>query len=154
MKLYVQSLVDKLKWFYENARCYNKIYNGRPVLQATLWSETHLKIVVFCVVTPCRLVEVCQSFRESAETPEHFHQYTRRHCPEDTTSRSHCCGNLKSHLHSVTYLLYMFTSMKRFQPLLTLRSMKFFSVTFKSEVSSLQKATPHFHYKDQLVNSS
>jgi len=26
MKLYVHSLVDKLKWFYENARCYNKIY--------------------------------------------------------------------------------------------------------------------------------
>jgi len=27
MKLYVHSLVDKLKWFYENARRYNKIYN-------------------------------------------------------------------------------------------------------------------------------
>jgi len=27
MKLYVHSLVDKLKWFYENARCYNKISN-------------------------------------------------------------------------------------------------------------------------------
>jgi len=26
MKLYVHSLVDRLKWFYENARCYNKIY--------------------------------------------------------------------------------------------------------------------------------
>jgi len=26
VKLYVHSLVDKLKWFYENARCYNKIY--------------------------------------------------------------------------------------------------------------------------------
>ena len=26
MKLYVHSLVDKLKWSYENARCYNKIY--------------------------------------------------------------------------------------------------------------------------------
>ena len=25
-KLYVHSLVDKLKWFYENARCYNTIY--------------------------------------------------------------------------------------------------------------------------------
>ena len=29
MKLYVHSLVDKLKWFYENARCYNKIYESR-----------------------------------------------------------------------------------------------------------------------------
>jgi len=26
VKLYVHSLVDKLKWFYENARYYNKIY--------------------------------------------------------------------------------------------------------------------------------
>jgi len=26
VKLYVHSLVDKLKWFYENAQCYNKIY--------------------------------------------------------------------------------------------------------------------------------
>jgi len=25
-KLHVHSLVDKLKWFYETARCYNKIY--------------------------------------------------------------------------------------------------------------------------------
>jgi len=25
--IYVHSLVDKMKWFYENARCYNKIYN-------------------------------------------------------------------------------------------------------------------------------
>jgi len=25
VKLYVHSLIDKLKWFYENARCYNKI---------------------------------------------------------------------------------------------------------------------------------
>ena len=27
VKLYVHSLVDKLKRFYENARCYNKIYS-------------------------------------------------------------------------------------------------------------------------------
>ena len=27
MKLYVHSLVEKLKRFYENARCYNKIYS-------------------------------------------------------------------------------------------------------------------------------
>ena len=26
VKLYVHLLVDKLKWFYENARCYSKIY--------------------------------------------------------------------------------------------------------------------------------
>ena len=26
VKLYVHSLVDKLKWFYENARFYHKIY--------------------------------------------------------------------------------------------------------------------------------
>jgi len=26
VKLYVHSLVDNLKWLYENARCYNKIY--------------------------------------------------------------------------------------------------------------------------------
>jgi len=26
VKLYVHPLVDKLKRFYENARCYNKIY--------------------------------------------------------------------------------------------------------------------------------
>ena len=25
----MHSLVDKLKWFYENARCYNKIYSSR-----------------------------------------------------------------------------------------------------------------------------
>ena len=27
VKLYVHSLVYKFKWFYENARCYSKIYN-------------------------------------------------------------------------------------------------------------------------------
>ena len=26
VKLYLHSLVDKLKWFYENARCYSEIY--------------------------------------------------------------------------------------------------------------------------------
>jgi len=26
VKLYVHSLVEELKWFYENARCYNKIF--------------------------------------------------------------------------------------------------------------------------------
>jgi len=31
MKLYVHSLVDKLKWFYDNARCYNKIYNYEKI---------------------------------------------------------------------------------------------------------------------------
>lgn len=153
-----------IKWWYNNIcvrllaffryRSVEIQNNGRPILQATLWSETHLKIVVFCVMTQCRLVEVCQSFRESAETSEYFHQSSRRHCPQDTSSCSHCCGNLKSHWHSTTYILYMLANMKRFQPLLTLRNTKFFSVTFKSEVCSLQKTTPHFHYKDQLVNSS
>ena len=33
VKLYVHSLVDKLKWFYENARCYNKIYNLLHILR-------------------------------------------------------------------------------------------------------------------------
>jgi len=28
VKLYMHSLVDKLKCFYENTRCYNKIYCG------------------------------------------------------------------------------------------------------------------------------
>jgi len=28
VKLYVHSLVDKLKWFYENTWCYNKIYRS------------------------------------------------------------------------------------------------------------------------------
>ena len=31
VKLYVHSLVDKLKLFYENERCYNKIYNLRII---------------------------------------------------------------------------------------------------------------------------
>jgi len=35
-----------------------------------------LKIVVFCVMTPRSLVEVCQSFRDSTETSQHF---TRLH---------------------------------------------------------------------------
>jgi len=36
VKLYVHSLVDKLKWFYENARCYSKIYRKVCIL---LWEE-------------------------------------------------------------------------------------------------------------------
>ena len=28
----MHSLVDKLKWFYQNARCYSKIYNEYRVL--------------------------------------------------------------------------------------------------------------------------
>jgi len=35
VKLYVQSLVDKLKWFYKNARCYNKIYTTNYRLKRT-----------------------------------------------------------------------------------------------------------------------
>jgi len=31
LKLYVHLLVDKLKWFYENARCYNKIYKNKCI---------------------------------------------------------------------------------------------------------------------------
>ena len=34
VKLYVHSLVDKLKWFYKNARCYNKIYNLKTFTKA------------------------------------------------------------------------------------------------------------------------
>ena len=38
MKLDVHSLVDKLKWFYKNARCYNKIYSGKSGSQIfKLW---------------------------------------------------------------------------------------------------------------------
>ena len=33
VKLYVHSLADKLKRFYENARCYNKIYCKREVCE-------------------------------------------------------------------------------------------------------------------------
>ena len=41
VKLYVHSLVDKLKWFYENARCYTKIYTsiktcGKPTKNVTI----------------------------------------------------------------------------------------------------------------------
>ena len=36
VKLYMHLLVDKLKWFYENARCYNKIYMWIHVLHSVL----------------------------------------------------------------------------------------------------------------------
>jgi len=32
VNLYVHSLVDNLKWFYDNARCYNKIFQVRTFL--------------------------------------------------------------------------------------------------------------------------
>ena len=31
VKLYVHSLVDKLKWIYENARCNTKIYRSSVI---------------------------------------------------------------------------------------------------------------------------
>ena len=33
VKLYVHSFVDKLKWFYENARCYNKICTDKSIVE-------------------------------------------------------------------------------------------------------------------------
>jgi len=35
--IYVHSLVDKLKWFYENARCYNKIFRNTFCFNALLY---------------------------------------------------------------------------------------------------------------------
>jgi len=78
----VHSLVDKLKWFYENARCYNKIYRimqhspwqVAPTLYTSLLHSHHfvliaslqvssvmetvwpLNIMASCSVTPCSLV--------------------------------------------------------------------------------------------------
>jgi len=34
---HVHSLVEKLKRFYENARCYNKIYSGGSLLEISLY---------------------------------------------------------------------------------------------------------------------
>ena len=42
VKLYVHSLVDKLKWFYENARCYNKIY--RTSFITAFWRQPNMDI--------------------------------------------------------------------------------------------------------------
>ena len=89
VKLYVHSLVDKLKWFYINARCYNKIYlevnfsfradmvQGRQ--KEFLWPF----IQIFCVfcsskqsteqhlcllrITPCSLVHRYGRFEGSCD---------------------------------------------------------------------------------------
>jgi len=39
VKLYAHSLVDELKWFYENARCYNKSYN-------VYWSSCKVPVIL------------------------------------------------------------------------------------------------------------
>jgi len=50
VKLYVHSLVDKLKWFYENARCNNKIYSSSPCSKQPVkspYTEPHQSIPWF-----------------------------------------------------------------------------------------------------------
>ena len=55
VKLYVRSLVDKLKRFYENERCYNKIYKSEFLL-CTDFSSARivLRAGTFGVRTPVR----------------------------------------------------------------------------------------------------
>jgi len=50
VKLYVHSLVDKSKWFYENARCYNKIYKHTILCSPCLVSivASHILIYTKC----------------------------------------------------------------------------------------------------------
>ena len=75
VKLYVHSLVDKFKWFYENARCYNKIcsqsrrrvaehwwvlgIDGNIILKLTLWKygmKIWNKFLWFETVTNSRIL--------------------------------------------------------------------------------------------------
>jgi len=51
MKICVHSLVDKLKWFYENARCYNKTYrtlhvSDRFSVHLQEYSTVYIAIVI------------------------------------------------------------------------------------------------------------
>jgi len=55
VKLYVHSLVDKLKWFYENARCYNKIYIAMFVWKLVYFLKVFDKVRL-CSVDICFVV--------------------------------------------------------------------------------------------------
>ena len=50
VRLYVHSLVDKLKWFYENARCHNKIYT-RHVFMSCCIRKAKSRLVQLYPVT-------------------------------------------------------------------------------------------------------
>jgi len=51
VKLYVHSLVDELKWFYENARCYNMVYS----LKLLTILKFFLNFVTYSMVIPAAI---------------------------------------------------------------------------------------------------
>ena len=53
VKLYVHSLVDKLKRFYENARCYNKIYKPNDFLKKVIEHKTC--VLIFSETSVCNI---------------------------------------------------------------------------------------------------
>ena len=54
VKLFVHSLVDKLKWFYQNARCYNTVYNCISL-------SLKFNIVISCLSALCQDNDKCHS---------------------------------------------------------------------------------------------
>ena len=57
VKLYVHSLVDKLKWFYENARCYNKIYYNLHFMTAM----RNIELLVHCQHSSAALMKIAHN---------------------------------------------------------------------------------------------
>jgi hypothetical protein len=82
-----------------------------------------LKMAVFLIVMPCRLIEINRRFRcaccsnikamsrpddggsNTSETPANIYQTTRRNNSEDSHLHTRRRENLKSHLETVTYML-------------------------------------------------
>ena len=72
VKLYVHSLVDKLKWFYENARCYNKKYMSFVAQQIALVADTARLLPAKCE----QLVGFCFRDRQHFSKPASHYTYS------------------------------------------------------------------------------
>ena len=78
VKLYVHSLVDKLKWFYKNARCYNKIYTicciyiKLPPDDEYLIYSKHLKDRFFFLINQERKVHLVSLYYAKIKQCKHY----------------------------------------------------------------------------------
>jgi len=96
MKLYVHSLVDKLKWFYENARCYNKIYSMCINLETNRKSKLCEKIWQLDLILHCCHIRLEVGKRREKETLAQPMLMEFNNCPTRCVlfSFSHFCGQL------------------------------------------------------------
>jgi hypothetical protein len=85
-------------------------------------------MVVFCVVAPCSLVEVYQSFRGSCC----LHHQGDRYNPEESHLRTHCRENLKSYLKMISKYRYIFSYLSP-NILITIKFFYFLNITTESE---------------------